>query len=88
MCRHRANIRLCRILIIPIGLNACFSSYAAKTDQWDRDEITYRKLEYYRQVYAKEIFEYCSEKYDKSLSNLRQCLSHQAILKRNTLKLA
>ena len=88
MCSNRSGTRLCRILILLIGFNTCFPSYVAATDQWDPDEITYRKLQYYKQIYAKEIFEYCTEIYDKSLWNLRKCLSRQTILKRNTLKRA
>ena len=88
MYGNRPGIRICQILLAAIGLSACFSGYATAIDEWERDEIPYRKLEYYRQIYDREIFDYCADKYDVSLSKLTTCLRYQAALKKNTLKAA
>lgn len=77
-------------MIVIIGLNLCSANYAPAIaiDEWERDQIPYRKLEYYRQIYDREIFDYCEDKYDLSLSKLTSCLRYQAKLKENTLKAA
>lgn len=88
MYKHRASVKLYRILIILIGLNACFSSYAAGIIIRKGDAITYQDLKFFEQAYPQEIYDYCTEKYLVDLYELATCLDRQASMKNNILRVA
>ena len=88
MCSNRSGSRFCRILIILIVLNACFSSYVAAADRKDPDNITYDRLKFLKQVYPDVIYRYCTGKHKVGLSALEECLHRQAKLADNALKRA
>lgn len=88
MRRNRTGFRFCSVLMVMVGLIICFSAYPTAPDKRDRDDITYKHLRYFKEVYAKEIYDFCVRIHTKSVSSLALCLRRQLRLKNHILSTA